>query len=502
MTGNVEKTPPKSSAVTVPPATTVAEPAQVAKVKEVPVQDILSRYGWDKDTWQSKLLIEAAGGETGTLTAAKLDKVLENPTSVLTSSQLRSFGDKLEKAPKRAGIPIDKFDPGAERRLARRTDSENTPNKSVTAFEWKNTQDRLRWNKSPGIPWAPDMGLAPLRYAVASMTGEPDMMKSTGKLKPIVHDYDVVVMDPKLAVPLAVTYTLTADDLANAPKAWDRTALKNFVADPLFPQRKKDLRVDGSGFDRGHQRPAGDSPNYDALLSSFIRTNAALQTAQLNQEIMAGVERAIREMVRGTNGKAIITSGSLMVDRRGKEDKDPLVVGKMDDVVAVPQYFYKAILLERPDGSVQAFALKLPNSRRFLTKRNGVDLYEKYHEAKNKLVAAFRLRATDPEKADKAIVAAQVELLNVFKGALDEARVSISDIEKDLKMDLFKDVSGELRETVEQSRAILTDIDEQQFPLANLVFGPFAESGSGGDPDAGENEPDLEAPQPAKSRKV
>ena len=100
----------------------------------------------------------------------------------------------------------------------------------------------------------------------------------------------------------------------------------------------------GSGYDRGHLKPAADSKSsYSEMSNSFLMTNMVPQTPSLNR----GVWKSIEEQVRGWArhyGRVYVTTGP-----------SPESLYKLGGTVGVPKYCWKAVLHLGEDTAAIAF---------------------------------------------------------------------------------------------------------------------------------------------------
>ena len=134
-------------------------------------------------------------------------------------------------------------------------------------------------------------------------------------------------------------YVLTRQEVAaaNVPRS------NNFRPDPAVPGGTADNRdYEGSGYDRGHLAPAEDMSYSPASMSqSFFYSNMSPQVPAFNR----GVWRRLEELVRfwaTTYDSVYVVSGPVL------EPGLP-VIGPHH--VAVPHYYYKAILRYGSHGS-------------------------------------------------------------------------------------------------------------------------------------------------------
>lgn len=180
-----------------------------------------------------------------------------------------------------------------------------------------------------------------------------------------------------------VAYHLTPGDIGG-----DAPRKKNFREDPDIQNldaRSKETDYRSSGYARGHQAPAEDFSRSDiAMASTFVLSNAAPQTTQLN----SGKWRVLEDQARNATGVhrgAWIFTGSLFAQETRDRDQgtrtfktfDPRNPPKDDkrpkkekwignERVAVPTHSFKAVLIARDNGSFVAYGFILPNQRQTL----------------------------------------------------------------------------------------------------------------------------------------
>ena len=116
-----------------------------------------------------------------------------------------------------------------------------------------------------------------------------------------------------------------------------------------------------SGYDRGHLTPAGDMVfSREAMSETFYMSNMCPQAAAFNRGIWKDLEDQVREWVR-LYGVAYVVSGPVL----SKPASEYPFIG--ESKVAVPEFFYKAILVPiYEDGlnacaDVMAIAFVIPN---------------------------------------------------------------------------------------------------------------------------------------------
>jgi endonuclease G len=121
---------------------------------------------------------------------------------------------------------------------------------------------------------------------------------------------------------------------------------------------RADSRVDGcpdgqsyrsSGYDRGHLKPAADSKrSSEEMQSSFLMTNMAPQSPNLNRGIWKELEERVRDWGL-TYREVHVTCGP-----------SDLTLGTLPSGVRVPAAFWKVVMRTDPDTTCQAF--RFPNA--------------------------------------------------------------------------------------------------------------------------------------------
>ena len=148
----------------------------------------------------------------------------------------------------------------------------------------------------------------------------------------------VVDFDPEGRIPFWVAYELQAAE-ANGPA--ERS--DNFRTDQRV-SRSAPARWPGSGYDRGHMKPAGDSrSSAQEMGASFLMTNMAPQTPALNR----GEWKVLEELVRAwsqAHGAVYVVMGAGSASR-----------AVIADGVRVPTHFWKTVLRYGVDTAAVAF---------------------------------------------------------------------------------------------------------------------------------------------------
>lgn len=167
-------------------------------------------------------------------------------------------------------------------------------------------------------------------------------------------------------IPLWVCETVTAAQLGGPYHREGR-----FVPDPdLKGPRSESSDYTNSGYDRGHQAPAGDeTQDRQENIESFYMSNIAPQTKTLNEGIWERLEQDVRRWA-SEYGRVYVFTGPVFFDM-SSEKQGPsalahptLVIGH--DRVAVPTHFYKIVLAQDHSGGTpgewRAIAFVLPNA--------------------------------------------------------------------------------------------------------------------------------------------
>lgn len=144
----------------------------------------------------------------------------------------------------------------------------------------------------------------------------------------------------------------------------------NFRPDPSVSTKsasQHDYR--SSGYDRGHLSPAGDFvSDEEAMSESFFMSNMSPQAPGLNRGIWKDLETSVRNWAKNY-GRVYVISGPILE----KDANDYEKIG-IYSIVAVPEYFYKVILIPlyadendkaTPDDTSEAVALAFifPNEK-------------------------------------------------------------------------------------------------------------------------------------------
>lgn len=346
----------------------VTKPADIAELEQ--------RFGWAAGGWQDRLLQaadKASGAADGKTTAAEIDAYLANPTDLqfLTGSAMQQ--EETDIASKGGSVAVDQVAAGYEQALAAKADQAGNGDGKVTSAEMKTYLTSVKSNtdgkpKTADVLWMPDQLQAQFDARIQDVTGEANPLLPQGKPNDTLllnQDYMRMAWNKTTRTPDWVSYELSGADIRQTPRWVQRPDAQTdpFHVDPQLGD-KSPSRGDYRRFDRGHQKPAHDSPSMDAMNESFLYSNMSAQTAALNQHSWELLERCTNQLVGGTGGKARVVTGSVYVDANGSPlsaDQMKWTGGAAGKGVAIPTHSFKIVLLDRPDGTKTAYAYLVPN---------------------------------------------------------------------------------------------------------------------------------------------
>jgi endonuclease G len=167
----------------------------------------------------------------------------------------------------------------------------------------------------------------------------------------LCSDNFAVLYSQTSKTPLVVVERLNAAQLQDA-KGEERT--NQFYADPRIPKGGRaelsDYRSQHPAVDRGHQSPAADAPNPNAMAQSFALSNMVPQDPTNNRKIWSKVESDVRKFAKRADGNVFVFTGPIF-------DSGHSTIG--DNKVWVPTRLFKLVY----DASSQrAWAYVLPNA--------------------------------------------------------------------------------------------------------------------------------------------
>lgn len=167
----------------------------------------------------------------------------------------------------------------------------------------------------------------------------------------VSHDAYVSSYNTRTLIPDWVAYELTAEE---AEGRRERGGIE-FKMDPGLRGVTQAMREDysGSGWTKGHMMPAADAAfSSTAMEETFYFTNICPQNETLNAGDWQYLEKRVRSWAK-RYGKVWVATGPIV--GRNKYGK----IG--DRNVVIPDSFFKALLIRRPDGSYSSVAFVMDN---------------------------------------------------------------------------------------------------------------------------------------------
>lgn len=160
-----------------------------------------------------------------------------------------------------------------------------------------------------------------------------------------------ICYDKTRKIPIWVGYELTAENLAGLQKRTDDFR-PDLDLDESYRAQLSDYK--GSGYDRGHMAPAAAfKRSKEAMSETFLLSNMAPQTSQLNRGAWRIIEQKVRNFVI-KGGRTFVFTGNIYETENGQT-----VIGV--NQVVVPTHSYKAILHLDEEKVWSAYAFVAPN---------------------------------------------------------------------------------------------------------------------------------------------
>ncbi|OAE13751.1 endonuclease [Pseudomonas simiae] len=213
--------------------------------------------------------------------------------------------------------------------------------------------------KQPSFDGCVDLfpGATPINTATVPATMKPLALCS---------DNFAVLYSQTSKTPLVVVERLNAAQLKEA-KGEERT--NQFYPDPRIPKGARaelsDYRGQQPAVDRGHQSPAADAPNANAMAQSFALSNMVPQDPTNNRKIWSKVEADVRKFAVRAGGDVFVFTGPLF-------DAGYSTVG--DNKVWVPTRLFKLVY---DASSKRAWAYVLPNAETRIQRPMDYDTFVK-----------------------------------------------------------------------------------------------------------------------------
>lgn len=150
-----------------------------------------------------------------------------------------------------------------------------------------------------------------------------------------------------------VAYTITREKLVSVIKRTD-----DFRADTsITTGSATPADYKASGYDRGHLAPAADMQwSSETMHESFLMSNMTPQAPQLNRGMWKELEENVRKWAQNF-GEVTVVTGPVLE----KPSAEYSSIGS--NKVAVPEFFYKALLSKSNNGDTIMAAFIMPNKK-------------------------------------------------------------------------------------------------------------------------------------------
>lgn len=206
--------------------------------------------------------------------------------------------------------------------------------------------------EKPEDPVAP--GTDPVVISSSEPSGLSGLMEipalnTAGRL--VQHKAYVTSYNTKTLIPNWVAYELTAEETEGRLSRQDA----EFRMDPDLKGCTQAMREDyyGSGWTKGHLMPSADANFSSATMNeTFYFTNICPQNETLNAGDWQYLEKKVRQWANRYGSIWVVTGPIVGMNRYG-------TIGERD--VVVPDSFYKALLIQKKNGSYSAIAFVMDN---------------------------------------------------------------------------------------------------------------------------------------------
>jgi len=243
-----------------------------------------------------------------------------------------------------------------------------------------------------------------------------------------------------------------------------------FYEEARLPLAERAMLSDyrGSGFDRGHNAPAGDMTNERSMAQSFSLANMMPQARQNNQGIWAkNVEEPTRQYVKRAAGDVYVFTGS--TGNNGS-------IGRGQ--VTIPSHLYKLVYDQSKNlawaywiENTNEAAMSPPITYQELVNKTGID----FHLPLNGEVKKFQQAASEA-KPNKAVIGGWYPIffddyssakLDQLLGSIKEGRVASIQIQYDRNSELAKKIASQIQL---QSLIIPSLIQSSPPDSANITY--------------------------------
>lgn len=233
---------------------------------------------------------------------------------------------------------------------------------------------------------------------------------SAGDFPLLVHREYLILHDDVMRQPALAHYRLTRSDVRS------RTRETCFREDERIAGDNRGTLADYDEpiFERGHLVPRADmNRSRNVMINTFLLSNIMPQQPDFNGGVWRTLESLVRTWARSKGDIIVVTGPIYDYDSDDVRDNDVDRV-RPKDRVGIPSHFFKIVLHERPSGFVEAIAVRLPH--------------------------------TGDEVPEDLEYEEELEII-------EDALVSIDDIEAQTGFDLFPDMEATKQKAVERSIA-------------------------------------------------
>ena len=190
--------------------------------------------------------------------------------------------------------------------------------------------------------------------------GLPKQIEDTG-FEVLLHHHDYILgYNTSLRQPVFATYRLDREDIVSG----DRRDC--FREDHRLEQEARSTLADYDEpvFDRGHLVPVGDMHRkFSTSVNTFYLSNMMPQSASNNRGVWQYLEKSVR-LWAARRGSVLIVAGPVFdEDEDGKPDAEEDVSRiQFEERVAQPTHFFKIIVDERSDGTLDTISFLIPHN--------------------------------------------------------------------------------------------------------------------------------------------
>ena len=193
--------------------------------------------------------------------------------------------------------------------------------------------------------------------------GVPEAPSNATREQRLVQTHYVINHDGDLRVPTWVAYRLRRTDLQE-----ERERTECFRKDVRLPNNRAGTCADylEGTYDQGHMVPNSDMERtLRAMLNTYMMSNMTPQHCAFNRGTWLILEKLVRHWA--TEKREIYIISGTVFDRDGTPGRDPddqslrMVSHNQEERVPVPSHFYKILLHEQPDGSIETISFLLPH---------------------------------------------------------------------------------------------------------------------------------------------